>query len=61
MRVCNHTYVCFNCMESRRSSPKSIVYCPKCRNTMIELSYKIMIPKRRRKLWDEFKSWLERS
>lgn len=53
-----HTYICYPCMESRRCDPMTNPVCPKCRSPMIELNYKIRIPKRRRKLWIKFRSWL---
>lgn len=53
-----HTYICYPCMESRRAEPMIQLMCPKCRESMIELNYKVRIPKRRRKLWIKFRSWL---
>ena len=56
--TCKHTYICYPCMETRRAEPYQACRCPKCGNPMIHLHYKIRVPKKKRKLWIEFKEWL---
>ena len=46
-------------MEARRAKGFTVVFCSKCKNEIVQLFYKIRIPKRRRKLWIEFRDWLE--
>jgi len=54
--VFRQTYVCYTCMETRRSYPDC--YCPKCGKIMRSISWKLSIPKKDRKLWEEaFLEW----
>lgn len=53
------TFICFECMESRRSTIFANPHCPLCQKSMIRLGYKIRIPKKDRKLWNEFGKWLK--
>ncbi len=52
----NKTNICFKCMHSARSF--NTTTCPKCGKEMVALFYKIRIPKKKRKLWNEFADWL---
>jgi hypothetical protein len=46
-------------MEARRASrANQECRCPKCGKDMVRLHFKIRIPKKDRKKWDEFKDWL---
>lgn len=53
------TNICYACMETRRALENYSVSCPHCRQPMVELNYRVRVPKRRRKLWIEFSAWLE--
>jgi hypothetical protein len=53
-------YVCFDCMLSRRrpyAPGNEPVQCSSCHKPMEHLSYRIRIPRKDRKKWDEFRGW----
>ena len=68
---CSRTYVCFKCMRTSRireeehlspelHRPKGaqMPTCPDCGDQLRPLSTNIRVPKRKPKLWRDFKNWL---
>lgn len=48
------TFVCYPCMYANRSGGR----CPSCGESLIPISTKLAIPKKKRKLWDQaFQEW----
>lgn len=62
-RLFKSQYVCFSCMLSRRrnyTSDCSEVLCSSCHKPMRHLDYRMRIPVKDRKKWNDFEAWLDK-
>lgn len=61
-----HTFVCLDCMEvqrrgmvdARQNEYQLNCTCSKCNRSMMLLSYRIRVPRKSKKKWDEFRLFL---